>query len=118
ECCYQKYIYKPKLFKDPDSEYYNYLLINIAKLNSQTENRDYERLKEKIKNTFDLNLLKTEGQIDNKIENSLTLTTTQKDDLQKKQIEQERIVQRYNNLREKINAKTNIEHLRDLQYWH
>ncbi|CAG8803006.1 28735_t:CDS:2, partial [Dentiscutata erythropus] len=87
ECCYQKYIYKPKLFKDPNSEYYNYLLINIAKLNSQTKNRDYEKLKEKIKNTFDLNLLKTK-------------------------------VQRYNNLREKINAETNIEQLRDLQYWH
>ncbi|CAG8802137.1 19904_t:CDS:2, partial [Dentiscutata erythropus] len=107
ECCYQKYIYKPKLF-DTDSEYYNYLLINIAKLNLQTENRNYERLKEKIKNTFDLNLLKTGGQIDNKIENSLTLTTTQKDNLQKKRLEQKRIVQRYNNLQDNINDKTQI----------
>ncbi|CAG8780061.1 9940_t:CDS:2 [Dentiscutata erythropus] len=107
ECCYQKYIYKPNLF-DTDSEYYNYLLINIAKLNSQTENYDYKRLKEKIKNTFDLNLLKTGGQIDNKIENSLTLTTTQKDNLQKKWLEQERIVQRYNNLQDNINDETQI----------
>ncbi|CAG8789512.1 5573_t:CDS:2, partial [Gigaspora rosea] len=73
-----------------DEEYYNYLLIVLAKITSQMENKDFNRLREKIKSTFDLELLQEGGKIDLEIQNS-NLSETQQGHLQTLRLNQEKM---------------------------
>ncbi|CAG8797732.1 15326_t:CDS:2, partial [Racocetra persica] len=102
-------------------ELLEYFVSGVARVNFQNKNEiladnTFNKIKDEIKNTLDLNKLAENGPIDKEIQNA-KLDDKQKEQLQKLRIDQETIVLRYETLKNRINKETNVDKLRDLNYW-
>ena len=114
-CDYQeKIVHKPKI---TDDELLNVFFAGLASLEFQQGDNVFARLKKKIQDTFDLEKLKENGNLDKEIKSS-NLNKKQKSELQTIRINQERMIIRYNEIKEGIEEETEIDRLRDFQFWY
>src|SRR6185295_5560629 len=114
-CDYQeKIVHKSKI---TDDELLNVFFAELASLEFQQGDNVFAKLKQKIQDTFDLEKLKENGNLDKEIKSS-NLNKKQKSELQTIRINQERIIIRYNEIKEGIEEETKIDRLRDFQFWY
>ncbi|CAG8809674.1 5819_t:CDS:1 [Cetraspora pellucida] len=115
-CDYQKQVIKSsKLTKD--DEILEFFLSGVASIQYQQSDNVFDRLKKKIQEMFDLDKLKEDRSLDKEIQN-LNLNKKQKSKLQTLRINQERMIIRYNEIKDRIKEETEIDQLRDFQFWY
>ncbi|CAG8713972.1 21162_t:CDS:2 [Dentiscutata erythropus] len=93
-------------------------MLNILQNNSPNDN-EFQKIRNQILLTFELELLRNGGEIDLKIQIS-SLTNIQKQQLQELRAKQMHCVIRFNKIKDRIENETleNIERLHKFQFWH
>ncbi|CAG8740454.1 8766_t:CDS:2 [Cetraspora pellucida] len=100
-----------------DDELLNLFFSELATIKYQKDDNVFTRIKKKIQETFDLEELKEDSNLDKEIQN-FNLNKKQKNKLQMLRINQEGMIIRYNEIKTGIEEETKINRLRDFQFWY
>ncbi|CAG8455444.1 6897_t:CDS:2 [Cetraspora pellucida] len=101
--------YKPT----KEDELLELFILGLAVIQHQKSDNAFNRLKKKIQDTYELEELKENRNLDKEIQSS-NLDEKQKNELQTIRINQERMILRYNKIKEGIKEETEVDHSQNL----